>query len=162
VTRRDLLGVLLVLLLVLAGRGVRHALIVDPAGGWREPGWLAAQLPPLTKPSPPRRPSGPTRPAAPLDPNTCPADSLELLPGIGPALAGRIVAARAAGLHFACARDLQEVRGIGPRTVERLAPYLAFAGTDSQIGTGARNATAAKGPAAATGRIPSSSALADR
>ncbi len=161
-TRREVLGVFLVLLLVVAGRGIRHALILDPAGGWREPGWLAAQLPPLAEPPPTRRPSGPTRPSAPLDPNTCPADSLELLPGIGPALAERIVTARAAGLHFACARDLQEVRGIGPRTVERLAPYLAFAEPDSQKETRARNATGAEEPPGATGRIPSSSARADR
>jgi competence protein ComEA len=132
--RRELAGCLLLIALVLCGRGVRHALLVDPAGGWREPGWLETGLPAAqAEPSPPARAvaAGPRLPAAPLDPNTCPVDSLLLLPGIGPALAERIVAAREAGLHFARARDLQAVRGIGPRTVERLIPYLTIGEADS-------------------------------
>ena len=121
---------MLAALLVLAGRGIRHWLLLDPHGAWREPGWLEAHLPPLPEPPPPR-PAGPRRPSAPLDPNTCPPDSLELLPGIGPALAKRIVAARQEGVHFARARDLQVIRGIGPRVVERLTPYLTFVAPDS-------------------------------
>ncbi len=157
-TRREALGLLLVALLILAGRGVRHLLICNPAGGWREPGWLEAALPPPPMAAPARRPTGPVRPDSPLDPNTCPADSLELLPGIGPALAGRIVAARAAGLHFARARDLQEVRGIGPRTVEDLAPYLVFSARDTSAGTTARNATRPPPAAPASGEIPQGAA----
>jgi competence protein ComEA len=58
-----------------------------------------------------------------LDPNTAPVDSLELLPGIGPVLAERIVEYR---LHhrFEQVIDLTDVPGIGPRTFERLRPYL--------------------------------------
>lgn len=41
---------------------------------------------------------------------------LETLPGIGPALAARIVAAR----PFHDVDDLLRVRGIGPATLERL------------------------------------------
>jgi hypothetical protein len=130
VTRRELAGLVLAALLVLAGRGVRHWLLLDPGGAWREPGWLEAHLPPLPQ-APPPRAAGPRRPSAPLDPNTCHPDSLELLPGIGPALAKRIVAARQEGVHFARARDLQVIRGIGPRSVERLTPYLTFAAPDS-------------------------------
>lgn len=129
-TRREIAGFLLVLALVLAGRGIRHALLVDPAGGWREPGWLAERLPSAPPPAAPAV-TAPARPAGRLDPNTCPVDSLLLLPGIGPALAERIAAARRAGVHFACARDLQAIRGIGPRTVDRLEPYLAFPQPDS-------------------------------
>ena len=58
-----------------------------------------------------------------LDPNTAPADSLELLPGIGPVLADRIIAARNKKL-FENEIDLVDVRGIGPRLIERLRPYL--------------------------------------
>lgn len=130
-TRRELVGCLLLLALILGGRLVRHALLVDPSGGWREPGWLEERLPeapPVVDAAAARRPRFPS---APLDPNTSCVDSLCLLPGIGPALAERIVAARQDGLRFARARDLQEVRGIGPRTVERLAPYLTFPEADS-------------------------------
>jgi competence protein ComEA len=50
------------------------------------------------------------------------ADAAELatLPGIGPALAGAIVAERARGGPFRRPEDLARVRGIGPATVERL------------------------------------------
>lgn len=135
-TRRELLGCLVLIALVLVGRGVRHALLVDPAGGWRDPGWLEAYLPALPPEQPPEPPPAKrsSPPARPLDPNTSPVDSLILLPGIGPALAERIVAARAEGVHFARARDLQAVRGIGPRLVERLTPYLYFSQTDSSNG----------------------------
>ncbi len=58
-----------------------------------------------------------------LDPNTAPADSLELLPGIGRILADRIVAYRQHN-RFEREVDLTEVNGIGPKMFERLRPYL--------------------------------------
>ncbi len=58
-----------------------------------------------------------------IDPNTAPADSLELLPGIGRVVADAIVAARDT-LPFARIPDLVRVRGIGPATLDRITPYL--------------------------------------
>ncbi|HKK21921.1 MAG TPA: helix-hairpin-helix domain-containing protein [candidate division Zixibacteria bacterium] len=58
-----------------------------------------------------------------LDPNTAPADSLELLPGIGRVLADRIVEYRQQ-YPFHREIDITEVKGIGPRLYERLKPYL--------------------------------------
>lgn len=58
-----------------------------------------------------------------LDPNTAPADSLELLPGIGPVLADRIVEYRQSH-RFEREIDLTAVKGIGAKTFERLRPYL--------------------------------------
>jgi competence ComEA-like helix-hairpin-helix protein len=58
-----------------------------------------------------------------LDPNTAPADSLELLPGIGRVLADRIVAYRQ-HTRFEKEIDITEVKGIGPKLYERLKPYL--------------------------------------
>jgi len=49
------------------------------------------------------------------------------LPGIGRVLASRMVAARRGGACWGTLRDLEEVHGIGPRTVEGLEPF-AFAG----------------------------------
>ena len=63
-----------------------------------------------------------------VDPQTASARALEALPGIGPAIARRIVEARARGAVFDRPDDLRRVRGIGPRTVARLAPYLDFTG----------------------------------
>lgn len=66
-----------------------------------------------------------------LDPNTATAEQLELLPRIGPKLAQRIIAYRAEATSkpaFGSADDLQQVRGIGPKTVERLRPMLRMDG----------------------------------
>lgn len=52
---------------------------------------------------------------------------LETLPGIGPVLAGRIIEWRRAHGSFKRLEDLKLVKGIGDKTVERLAPYLTVA-----------------------------------
>lgn len=52
--------------------------------------------------------------------NAADADALEALPGIGPVLAERIVADRAANGPFASVADLERVSGIGPALVARL------------------------------------------
>ncbi len=56
----------------------------------------------------------------PADLNSADASELEGLPGIGPKLAARVIAAR----PFASVDALAEVRGIGPRTLDRLRPRL--------------------------------------
>jgi competence protein ComEA len=63
---------------------------------------------------------GPVR----MDLNASSAPMLERLPGIGPALAGRIVEYRDIHGPFRRPEDLVRVRGIGPKTYEKLAPYL--------------------------------------
>lgn len=61
-----------------------------------------------------------------LDPNTSPADSLELLPGIGKVLADRIVEYRATH-RFKSEIDITEVKGIGAKLFEQIRPYLKVA-----------------------------------
>lgn len=61
---------------------------------------------------------------APLDLNTAGEADLDRLPGIGPVLAGRIVAHRAAHGPFRSTEDLLAVPGIGPRLYTRLAPLV--------------------------------------
>jgi competence ComEA-like helix-hairpin-helix protein len=58
--------------------------------------------------------------------NAATAAELDLLPGIGPALAARIIESRRADGPFSEPEDLERVRGIGPKTVERLVPYVRF------------------------------------
>jgi hypothetical protein len=74
-----------------------------------------------------------------IDPNTAGVDSLARLPGIGPTRAGQIVAYRErfAAEHdgapaFTRPEDLAVIKGIGPKTVAKLAPYLAFPSASSQ------------------------------
>ena len=53
--------------------------------------------------------------------STAPADSLQLLPGIGPVLAARVVGARSGKRPFTSWDDLRlRVSGIGEKTVGRL------------------------------------------
>jgi predicted flap endonuclease-1-like 5' DNA nuclease len=129
VNRRTAFGLLLFASLVLGGRMIRQQLMLGPDRTWREPGWLASRLPqPPEAPGPTRRPL-----IGKLSINTSPPDSLIMVPGIGPVLAGRISEARTRGVHFACPGDLCRVQGIGPILSERLAQHLRFelVGTDS-------------------------------
>ena len=59
-----------------------------------------------------------------VDINAAPAHELTLLPRIGPTMSARIEEDRAANGPFATAEDLARVRGIGPRSVAGMAPFL--------------------------------------
>lgn len=61
---------------------------------------------------------------AAVDLNRAGVEELERLPGIGPTLAHRIVADRVVQGPFRSVNDLTRVRGIGPKTVEKLRPYV--------------------------------------
>ena len=60
-----------------------------------------------------------------IDINSADWPELALLPNVGEQLAKRIVADRAANGPFRDLADLSRVRGIGPRTIESIQPYLA-------------------------------------
>jgi competence protein ComEA len=64
-----------------------------------------------------------TLPAEPIDINQATAAELQMLPGIGPTRARQIIEARQKGL-FESVDDLRRVSGIGPKTLERLRPYV--------------------------------------
>jgi competence protein ComEA len=57
---------------------------------------------------------------APIDINSASAAELETLPGIGPTYAQRIVEYREQNGPFAAIEEVQEVKGIGPSTFEKL------------------------------------------
>lgn len=77
--------------------------------------------------SPPSSASSAGAGGAPVDVNRATADELATLPGIGPALARRIVEWRRANGRFATVDDLEKVPGIGPATVQRLRPRVRVA-----------------------------------
>ncbi len=65
-----------------------------------------------------------TPPRFPLDINRATAEELERLPGIGPVLAARIVEYRRQHGQFQSVEELLEVRGIGPKRLEQIRPYV--------------------------------------
>ncbi len=79
----------------------------------------------VTDPFPPFQPPG--VPPDPLDINTADSASLEHLPGLGPFMAGRIVAWRERHGRFATVDDLVKVGGIGPGTLGRVRDLLSAA-----------------------------------
>lgn len=56
--------------------------------------------------------------------NTASAAELESLPGVGPVLAGRIVAHRDANGSFGTVEDLLDVSGIGEAILAQLRPFI--------------------------------------
>ena len=59
-----------------------------------------------------------------VDLNTATLAELEAVPGIGPHYAGEIIAAR----PYKSVEEIVRVKGIGPKTRAKLAPYLAVDG----------------------------------
>ena len=98
------------------------------------------------------RRSAPLAPGERIDPNTAAEEELDRLPGIGPATARAIVESRAADGPFAEAGALARVRGIGPATVDRLRPHLAFetSGGGRPVRRGAAGARPATAPGGAS------------
>jgi DNA uptake protein ComE-like DNA-binding protein len=82
--------------------------------------------------------SAPREARSTIDPNVAPWFELTALPRIGEVTAGKIVRYRESAAKqqasgdsepvFRQAADLDMVHGIGPKTVQRLAPHLHFGG----------------------------------
>lgn len=58
--------------------------------------------------------------------NTAGKDELTQLPGVGPALAERIIQEREKNGAFRLPEDLMAVRGIGAATLQKLLPYISL------------------------------------
>lgn len=100
------------------------ALLLAIAGA----GAIAHGRAPIDAPAP-----WPSAPVHRIDLNTAPEAELGLLPRIGPTLAKRIVEERETNGPFADLDDLAErVRGIGPRTVERVGAFVVGDGDRQQ------------------------------
>jgi competence protein ComEA len=89
----------------------------------RDPSQSAASVADWDRP-PKSSSSAPGAGSAPVDVNRATAEELAALPGIGPALAERIVEWRGTNGRFSTVDDLDRVPGIGPATVERLRPRV--------------------------------------
>ncbi len=77
-----------------------------------------------------------------INPNIASAESLARLPGIGPKRAGAIVAYRDNCNRmpaFTESRDLQNVKGIGPKTVKNIEVWMDFNSMSGNVYGGKRN-----------------------
>ena len=98
----------------------------EPTGDWpfaKPPAAPMANVTTQTASGSVAAPSAPATPAAAgtkLDINTASEAELENLAGVGPVLAGRIIAAR----PFKSADDLHNVKGVGDKKYEKLRPYF--------------------------------------
>ncbi len=106
--------------------GVGPALLAEVA-----PHVALAPAPPASRAAGTRRASpallsstAPAPAAGTLDLNTATAAELEALPGIGPALAERIVARRSAHGRFRAPSELDDVPGIGKKALDRILPLV--------------------------------------
>lgn len=83
--------------------------------------------PAVTVVIPPHPKSGPDR-FHPLDVDHATVEDLQLLPGIGPTLAARIIAYRDSAGGFGSLEALGKVKGIGDATLKRLDTLVRFSG----------------------------------
>jgi competence ComEA-like helix-hairpin-helix protein len=99
--------------------------------------------------------SRPVGRADPIDLNRATAEDLIRLPGVGPALAKRIVAARGADGPFASLADLDRVPGVGPALLQRIDSVVTLGDTvRARVARAARAAAVARAappPPAPTG-----------
>ncbi|HYW08232.1 MAG TPA: ComEA family DNA-binding protein [Longimicrobium sp.] len=122
-------------LLLAVGAGARTLRPAPPAPRWAEPAAAASdsvtvrRLTAATGDSVARKAER-DRPLAAgelIDPNTAPADALQRLPRVGPALAERIVAWRAAHGRFGSLAGLDSVPGVGPSLLTGMAKHVTLA-----------------------------------
>jgi competence protein ComEA len=63
-------------------------------------------------------------PVAPINLNTATSEELQLVPGIGPVTAEKILQMRKSYGAFKSVDDLSAIRGIGPKRLEKMRKYL--------------------------------------
>ena len=86
-------------------------------------GTVAANAQQTSTPPPPSSPTA----TPPLNLNSATTTELQKLPGIGPAVAARIIEYRQKIGGFKKIEDLMNVRGIGEKTFLRLKPLITVA-----------------------------------
>jgi len=143
-TRTELMIMMLLTISLLSGTLIRHlrttpvvqAILPSPAVDSQFVRGARAFHEAVRQPTKATRDTAALSTGSPLDINTAGEAELIRLPGVGPALARRIIAFRTDHRRFATVEELRKVRGIGPRILERLRPYVRVAVRGRKPGAG--------------------------
>ncbi len=106
-----------------AGHPVALELDHEPGAGWRAATGPAPAATIWSAP-PAALASGQEQQQEPIDVNKATAEDLQKIPGIGEALARRIIEFRQEHGPFEKVDDLLNVRGIGTASLDKMRPYL--------------------------------------
>ena len=94
-------------------------------------------------------------PAQPVNINTANSEQLQLVPGIGPATADKILQMRKSYGAFKSVDDLLAIRGLGPKRLEKMRKYLTVGKPAAQHATPAKACSGCAKPKAAPANSPS-------
>jgi len=72
-------------------------------------------------------------PLHPINLNTATSEQLQEVPGIGPVTAEKILQARKSYGAFKSVDDLQAIKGIGPKRLEKMKKYLTVSKTSQAL-----------------------------
>ncbi len=159
-------AVAILLALAVVGQGVRLWLL-DPGDA---PGGItilgASEASVAAQRDSAKRVAEPLGPGEVVDINVAPAREIDRLPGVGPALAVRVVEFRTRHGPFGSLAGLDSVSGVGEATLARIAPFAAFSGVvagQGPAGTteGGPAATGGLGPFTAASKVQLNSATAN-
>ena len=100
-------------------------------------------------------------PAQPININTADSAQLQLVPGIGPSTAEKVLQMRKSYGAFKSVNDLAAIRGIGPKRLEKMRKYLTVGKTAAPAPNPAQPA-GAKTNHAPTKPAPTKSAAAQK
>ena len=84
-----------------------------------KPGWKTAGTGVVIDDRPPKG-----APPPPLNLNRATAEELDALPGVSPAVAQRIVEYRTTQGYFSSVEQLDSIKGIGPKLLEKIRPLV--------------------------------------
>lgn len=85
---------------------------------------------------------------APVNLNTATSAELQQVPGIGPATAEKILQARKSYGRFKSVNDLQAIRGIGPKKLDKMRKYLTVGAPPQNNKTASQAVANGKAPPA--------------
>jgi competence protein ComEA len=95
-------------------------------------------------------------PLHPINLNTASSSELQLVPGIGPATADKILQMRKSYGSFKSVDDLRAIKGIGPKRLEKMRKYITVGHAASPVKPGDKTSApaAAKSPPKTAPKTP--------